>query len=64
MAIWLSVRNSLERMVKSGAISGAKADAWKQRLAEEEEITFVACASANAPEHATAGPEGEAENLP
>ena len=32
------VRNSLERMVKSGAISGDKVDAWKERLEEEETV--------------------------
>ena len=31
----LQVRNTIKRMVQSGAISGAKADAWKTRMEEE-----------------------------
>ena len=56
----------LDRLARDCAASDAAAefDLELNELAEEEEITFVACASANAPEHATAGPEGEAENLP
>ena len=34
----LQVRNTIKRMVQSGAISGAKADAWKTRIEEEEEL--------------------------
>ena len=34
----VQVRNSIKGMVKSGAICGAKADAWKQRMAEEDEV--------------------------
>jgi TPR repeat protein len=34
----VQVRNSIKGMVQSGALSGSKADAWKQRLAEEEEV--------------------------
>ena len=32
------VRNSLEMMVKSGAITGEKVDAWKKKLEEEETV--------------------------
>ena len=32
------VRNSLELMVKSGALTGEKVDAWKKKLEEEETI--------------------------
>ena len=31
----VQVRNSLKRLVESGAISGSKADAWKKAMAEE-----------------------------
>ena len=31
----VQVRNTLKRLVESGAISGSKADAWKQAMAEE-----------------------------
>ena len=31
-------RNIIERMVRTGAISGPKADAWSKKLAEEEEV--------------------------
>ena len=34
----LQVRNTIKGMVKSGAISGAKADAWKKRIEEEDEM--------------------------
>ena len=34
----VQVRNSIKAMVKTGAISGAKADAWKQRMADEERV--------------------------
>lgn len=34
----VQVRNTIKSMVQSGAISGAKADAWKERIAEEEEV--------------------------
>jgi len=34
----VQVRNSIKGMVKSGAISGAKADAWKKRMEEEEKV--------------------------
>jgi len=33
----VQVRNSLKRLVESGAISGSKADAWKTAMAEEAE---------------------------
>ena len=35
------VRNVIERMVRTGAISGPKADAWSKKLAEEEEVKAV-----------------------
>ena len=31
-------RNTLKRLVESGAISGSKADAWKKAMAEEAEV--------------------------
>ena len=34
----IQVRNTIKGMVSSGAITGAKADAWKQRIADEEEV--------------------------
>ena len=34
----VQVRNSLKRLVESGAISGSKADAWKKAMAEEAEL--------------------------
>jgi len=37
----VQVRNTIKGMVTSGAISGSKADAWKQRIAEEEEVAEV-----------------------
>jgi hypothetical protein len=33
----VQLRNTLKRLVESGAISGSKADAWKQAMAEEAE---------------------------
>ena len=33
----VQVRNSLTRLVESGAISGSKADAWKKAMAQEAE---------------------------
>ena len=33
----VQVRNTLKRLVESGAISGSKADAWKKAMAEEAE---------------------------
>ena len=32
------VRNTIKGMVESGALSGSKADGWRQRLAEEAEV--------------------------
>ena len=32
------VRNVIEQMVRTGAISGPLADAWSKKLAEEEEV--------------------------
>jgi TPR repeat protein len=37
----VQVRNSLKRLVESGAISGSKADAWKQAMAEEAEVVAL-----------------------
>ena len=37
----VQVRNSLKRLVESGAISGSKADAWKQAVAEEGEVVAL-----------------------
>ena len=37
----VQVRNSLKRLVESGAISGSKADAWKQAVAEEAEVVAL-----------------------
>ena len=34
----LQVKNMISTMVKSGALTGEKAAAWKERLAEEEEV--------------------------
>ena len=34
----VQVRNSIKSMVQSGVISGAKAEAWRARLAEEERV--------------------------
>ena len=37
----VQVRNSLKRLVESGAISGSKADAWKKAMAEEAEMAAL-----------------------
>jgi hypothetical protein len=37
----VQVRNTLKRLVESGAISGSKADAWKQAMAEEAEVAAL-----------------------
>ena len=37
----VQVRNSLKRLVESGAISGSKADAWKQAVVEEAEVAAL-----------------------
>ena len=37
----VQVRNSLKRLVESGAISGSKADAWKKAMAEEAELAVL-----------------------
>jgi hypothetical protein len=37
----VQVRNSLKRLVESGAISGSKADAWKTAMAEEAEVVAL-----------------------
>ena len=37
----VQVRNSLKRLVESGAISGSKADAWKKAMAEEVEVAAI-----------------------
>ena len=37
----VQVRNSLKRLVESGAISGSKADAWKKAMAEEAEVAAL-----------------------
>lgn len=34
----VQIRNSIKRMVESGALSGSKADAWRQRLADEKKV--------------------------
>ena len=34
----VQIRNTLKRLVESGAISGSKADAWKEAMAEEAEL--------------------------
>ena len=34
----VQVRNTLKRLVESGAISGSKADAWKKAMSEEAEV--------------------------
>ena len=34
----VQVRNNIKGMVKSGALSGDKAEAWKKRIEEEEEV--------------------------
>ena len=35
------VRNVIERMVRTGSISGPKAEAWSKKLAEEDEVKAV-----------------------
>jgi hypothetical protein len=35
----VQAKNTIRSMVKSGAISGDKAEAWKKRIEEEEEVT-------------------------
>jgi len=35
----VQARNTIKGMVQTGAISGAKADAWKKRLEDEEKVT-------------------------
>ena len=37
----VQVRNSLKRLVESGAISGSKADAWKQAMEEEAKVAAL-----------------------
>ena len=37
----VQLRNSLKRLVESGAISGSKADAWKTAVAEEAEMAAL-----------------------
>ena len=37
----VQVRNTLKRLVESGAISGSKADAWKAAMAEEAEVAAI-----------------------
>ena len=37
----VQLRNTLKRLVESGAISGSKADAWKQAMAEEAEVAAL-----------------------
>ena len=37
----VQVRNSLKRLVESGAISGSKADAWKKAMAEEAAVAAL-----------------------
>jgi hypothetical protein len=37
----VQVRNSLKRLVESGAISGSKADAWKTAMAQEAEVAAL-----------------------
>jgi hypothetical protein len=37
----VQVRNTLKRLVESGAISGSKADAWKKAMAEEAEVAAL-----------------------
>ena len=34
----VQVKNMIRKMIESGTIAGAKADAWKEKLAEEEEV--------------------------
>jgi hypothetical protein len=37
----VQLRNTLKRLVESGAISGSKADAWKAAMAEEAEVAAI-----------------------
>ena len=37
----VQLRNTLKRLVESGAISGSKADAWKKAMAEEAEMAVL-----------------------
>ena len=37
----VQARNTIKSMVQSGALSGAKADAWKQRIEDEDEVARV-----------------------
>ena len=37
----VQLRNTLKRLVESGAISGSKADAWKAAMAEEAEVAAL-----------------------
>ena len=37
----VQLRNTLKRLVESGAISGSKADAWKKAMAEEAEMAAI-----------------------
>ena len=37
----VQLRNTLKRLVESGAISGSKADAWKKAMAEEAQLAAV-----------------------
>jgi TPR repeat protein len=37
----VQLRNTLKRLVESGAISGSKADAWKTAMAEEAEVAAL-----------------------
>ena len=37
----VQVRNTLKRLVESGAISGSKADAWKKAMKEEAEVAAI-----------------------
>ena len=37
----VQVRNSLKRLVESGAISGSKADAWKKAMVEEAKVADI-----------------------
>ena len=37
----VQLRNTLKRLVESGAISGSKADAWKKAMAEEAELVAI-----------------------
>ena len=41
----VQVRNSLKRLVESGAISGSKADAWKQATTERGEVVALRAAT-------------------